>query len=379
MNWFKGCAFNQKSKRLRFFLLAAGILVVIGVTVAVIVVVIKSKSSSNSPTPDNVQRSIAPPFNITYLLSDSLTNSSNQLRFSPDERSQIVRDFESNLNLSMRNVLEIRDIIYTTAMGNKSTSRRKRSIQCDQDVNGMSGPALSFDFNLIKPNDSSCQNQICISKILSEIYKKFRNIRSLVINSKNQQTRLRLCSVGSLPVAADDFVEETTITTQSFTTIKQTTTPSTDTLTTVPQTTTATTQILTSVKETTVSSTQTFTTVDSTMATLNFTTSQVSRTSTIFNTETTIILPNTTSNNTLHDAEICIRKLPWLQEQTPPYRISLTSTLFYQDEHILVVVGASKFEITLDMQTKQQNIVINGVMIYNKCQRTIDLSLPTNI
>ncbi|CAF0913963.1 unnamed protein product [Adineta ricciae] len=365
MTWFKGCASNQKSKRLRFFLLASGILVVIGVTVAIIVVVIKSKSSSNSPTPDNVQRSIAPPFNITYLLSDSLTNSSNQLKFSPDERSQIARDFESNLNLSTRNVLEIRDIIYTTAMGNKSTSRRKRSIQCDQDVNGMSGPALSFDFNLIKPNDPSCQNQTCISKILSEIYKNFRNIRSLIINSKNQQTRLRLCSVGSLPVTADDFVEETTITTQSFTSIKQTAMPSTTTLTTVPQTTTATTQM--------------FTTAESTMTTLNFTTSQVSRMSTVFNTETTIILPNTTSNNTQHNAEICIRKLPLLQEQTSPYRISLTSTLFYQDEHILVVVGASKFEITLDMQTKQQHIVINGVMAYNKCQRTIDLSLPTNI
>jgi hypothetical protein len=58
------------------------------------------------------------------------------------------------------------------------------------------------------------------------------------------------------------------------------------------------------------------------------------------------------------------------------YRIIYTSTLFFQDDHSLIVVGASKFEIIIDMQTIKRQIIIDGIMIHKNCQRTLDVSLP---
>ncbi|UJR32931.1 hypothetical protein I4U23_020392 [Adineta vaga] len=349
MAWPKLCTSIRRSKALRFLLISGTILLIFGVITAIVIVTSGSKSTTHSSM-NNTQTSMISPFNITYILRDSLNNNSpNELTFSSDEREQITRSFETNLNLSVQNVLQIRNIISTTAMGNTSSSRRKRLVQCDQDVSGMSGPALAFDFNVLYPSNLSCQNQTCINQILMEIYRRFRTVRSFAIDIKNRRQNLRLCSVGSLPSTPDELVEEvgTTLTTTANTT-----------------------------------TTQTFSSVESTVITLSFPTTQTSATTPISNTQTIVFSttnPNVTSNETLRDVEVCIRKLPLIQEQTSPYGFSLTSTLFYQDEHILVVVGASKFETILNMQTKQRGIVINGIMVYNKCQRTLDVTLPMNI
>jgi hypothetical protein len=60
----------------------------------------------------------------------------------------------------------------------------------------------------------------------------------------------------------------------------------------------------------------------------------------------------------------------------PPYRILHTSTFFFQDDQLLVVVGASKFETIIDMQTIERQIIIDGIMVYKNCQRTLEISLP---
>ncbi len=59
-----------------------------------------------------------------------------------------------------------------------------------------------------------------------------------------------------------------------------------------------------------------------------------------------------------------------------PYKITYTSTLFFQDNHSILVVGASKFETKIDTQGIKRQLQINGVLVYTNCQRTIDVSLP---
>ena len=63
-------------------------------------------------------------------------------------------------------------------------------------------------------------------------------------------------------------------------------------------------------------------------------------------------------------------------ETVAPYKITYTSTLFFQDNHSILVVGASKFETKIDTQGIKRQLQINGVVVSTNCQRTTDTSLP---
>lgn len=59
-----------------------------------------------------------------------------------------------------------------------------------------------------------------------------------------------------------------------------------------------------------------------------------------------------------------------------PYRITHTSTIYDRDVQALVVVGASKSESIIELGALKQRIIINGILVTQQCQRTIDISVP---
>jgi hypothetical protein len=63
-------------------------------------------------------------------------------------------------------------------------------------------------------------------------------------------------------------------------------------------------------------------------------------------------------------------------EKTAPYRITHTSTIYDHDIQALIVVGASKSELTIELGAVKQRIMINGILVTERCQRTIDVSIP---
>ncbi|CAF4331382.1 unnamed protein product, partial [Rotaria sp. Silwood2] len=62
-----------------------------------------------------------------------------------------------------------------------------------------------------------------------------------------------------------------------------------------------------------------------------------------------------------------------LTKQVPPCRIFYSGTLFFQDDKVLIVIDASKFETIIDMQIKKRQIIIDGFIVYTNCQRTLDI------
>jgi hypothetical protein len=72
-------------------------------------------------------------------------------------------------------------------------------IQCDQDVGGMSGPAIIFDFNLTYPINGICQTQQCVSQAFANVNQQFKSVPSLLVDFNNVSRELRLCSMGVLP------------------------------------------------------------------------------------------------------------------------------------------------------------------------------------
>ncbi|CAF0779840.1 unnamed protein product [Adineta steineri] len=346
MAWLKNCTHNLRTRRGRFLVLAGITILIAAIIVAIVVSVTDSKSQSKSDL--NITQSPIPStFNATYISVNSFIQSLNELNFNSSDLAQLARSFEYGLNLSVQNVLQIRTIDLTAPVEKISKTRRRRAVQCDQNVGNVNGSALMFDFNLINPPNNTCQSQTCITEMFITIYQRFRSTLSFLINFQNKQQTFDLCSITPLSVSADSSSEQIPTSISNITT----------------------TPVFTNISSTTV---RPSTTTPNFSSTETINTTIPSTTEPVLSTERS----NLTSNATIPAIDICLRKLPIIQEQTAPYRISYTSTLFFQDEHTLIVVGASKFETFLDMQTIERYIIIDGVMVYNNCQRVIDTSLP---
>ncbi|CAF3388261.1 unnamed protein product [Rotaria sp. Silwood1] len=349
MAWSNNRTHVRWSSR-QHFLVLTFVIIYIPLTIVALVILRRSSANLSNQAVHIKPLTVAFSFNVTYVLVDESIRSFTEFNLNSVDRVKLARDFEYGLGLSVQNVLKIHNISPVTIIGKKSKSRHKRFVKCDP--NGAKGPALIFDFNLTYPIDHMCKDEKCINQTFDAVSKKFRSVPSLSIDFENVSREIRLCSMDISPPSTT--IQPSRVPTSSLSTTSYTRTSTTVYVSNEDPTLNA------SVSNATMSYTET---------------STISVPSTT-NTITTSESLNSTSNQTISNITTCLEKISMTQEQVPPCRILHTSTLFFQDDRTLVVIGASKFETIIDMQIIKRQIIIDGVMLYTNCQRILDTSSP---
>ncbi|CAF0885714.1 unnamed protein product [Rotaria sordida] len=326
MTWFNNRTHIGWSLR-QCFLVLTSVIIFISLIIAALVIFSRISINLSNHAVHIKPSTVAFSFSVTYVLVDESIRSSTEFNLNSIDRVKLARNFEYALDLGIQNILTIHNISPITVIEKRSKSRHRRFVQCKQDPNKIKGSVLIFDFNLTCPIDHICQNEKCINETIDKIYKHFQSVPSLSIDFKNVSRELRLCSI--------DVLSRT---------IRKLPQVSTTSISTIPYR-------------------HNSTTVYSSTEESNLNTSASTMTKTIMTNESS----NSTLNQTIDFS---------LTEQVPPCRIFHTSTLFFQDDHTLIVIGASKFETIIDMQRIKKRIIINGVMVHENCQRTLDISTP---